>query len=158
MIPRHCDPMWEDAWTPDHESIASILCAEAITRIIEPTLNRYENTVANAWWALCDAHLPAEQREIARTYHRLMDDAPCVHSSTVTAVVLAMVEGMRGGIDLTLTMETIFQNVCAAGGIGSVEEAVPLVEGHIIESRLAEFRTLFPDVALTIGPRAHQGG
>ncbi len=157
MIPRHCDPMWDDAWIPDHESIASIFCAEAITRIIEPTLDRYENTIANAWWALCEEHLPAEQREIARTYHRLMEDAPTVHSSTVIAVVLAMVEGMRGGIDLTLAMEEVFQRVCTAGGIGSVEEALSRVEGHIIESRLAEFRTLFPAVALTIGPRAHQG-
>jgi len=49
MIPRYCGPMWEDAWTPDEESIGAILCAEAITRIIEPTLDRYENTVANAW-------------------------------------------------------------------------------------------------------------
>ncbi len=153
MIPRHCGPMWEDAWTPDDEPIASILCAEAITRIIEPTLDRYENTIANVWWALCEEHLPAQQREIARQYHRLLEDAPTVHSSTVTAVVLAMVEGMRAGIDPTMTMEAIFQRVCTAGGIGSGEEALPLVEGHIIESRLAEFRALFPAVALTIGDR-----
>ena len=143
--------MWEDAWTPDHEPIASILCAEAITRIIEPTLDRYENTVANAWWALCDAHLPAEQREIARKYHRLMEDAPSIHSCVVSHVMLAMTKGVRAGIDPTMTMEEVFQHACAAGGIGSVEDALSLVEGGIIESRLAEFRTLFPDVALTIG-------
>jgi len=131
MIPRHCDPMWEDAWTPDEESIGAILCQEAITRIVEPTLDRYENTIANAWGALCDAHLPAEQRETARQYHRLMEDAPTIHSSTVIAVVLAMVEGMHGGIDLTLSMEEVFQGVCTAGGIGDAKDALALVEEYM---------------------------
>jgi len=80
-----------------------------------------------------------------------MEDAPTVHSSTVIDVCLAMMEGMRAGIDPTLAMEEVFQRVCTAGGIGGVEEALPLVEGHIIGSRLAEFRALFPAVALTIG-------
>jgi hypothetical protein len=147
----HESPMWQDGWNPVTETVAVTLCEEAFSRILDPTLWEVENTVLNAWNRLCQEHLPAEQAAIAHQYHRLLENLPVGHSAADLALILALMEGMRGGIDPTLPMEAIFQRVCTAGGIGTPEAALALVLDGMNPHYWEQFRALFPDVTLEIG-------
>ncbi len=148
----HKDAMWEDGWETDADSIAHILMEEALGRIVEPIIWRYENTVLNTWIDLCKEHLPPQVYETARKYHRLMESVPVMHSSADLALFGAMMRGMRGGIDPTLRLEEIFQRVVAAG-IGTRADAQALVRGTFGESLIKQFADAFPDVRLEIGGR-----
>ncbi len=145
-------PLRNDAWGEldhlDKRPIAYALMQEAIIRIVEPSIARYENSVLNTWDSFCQEHLPAEHYETARAYHRLMEDMPVLHSAALLELFTAMADGMRIGINPRLTLEENFQQVCRASGLSNPWNADDLMEDCIGQDQLKQFRALFPDVRL----------
>jgi len=155
---------WTEAWDRDTESVGDVLLEEAFVRIIEPTVYRIEDSALDAWRALCKEHLPAAQYETAARYHKehlpaaqyetaaryhgLLANTVYSHTSAVSRIARAMVRGMRAGVDLSLTMEQIFQQVCIAGGLESRADAEALALSAYPPVYLDQFRALFPDVRL----------
>jgi len=147
-------PLRNDAWgeldSLDKRPIAYALMQEAIVRIVEPYIARYENHVLNTWDSFCQEHLPAEHYETARDYHRLMENMPVLHSAALLELFTEMADGMRIGMDATLTLEENFQRVCRASGLSNPWNADDLMEDCLGVDQLKQFRALFPDVRLGI--------
>jgi len=149
-IPQFRNDSWGDLDSLDKRPIGYVLMQEAIVRIVEPYIARYENRVLNTWDSFCQEHLPAEHYATAREYHRLMENMPVLHSVALLELFTALAEGMRIGLDPTRTLEENFQRVCRAAGLSNPWNADDLMEDCIGHDQLKQFRALFPDARLGI--------
>ncbi|MDQ6834030.1 MAG: hypothetical protein M3008_11580 [Chloroflexota bacterium] len=149
-IPQYRSDAWGDLDNLATRPIAYVLMQEAIVRIVEPYIARYENTVLNTWDAFCREHLAEKDYETAREYHRLMESMPVIHSAALLELFTAMAEGMRIGVIPTRTLEENFQRVCRASGLSNPWNADDLMEDEMDKEDLKRFRALFPDVQLGI--------